>query len=139
MPKAMSVLLVEKDDVEATAVRWAFRDLGVAHTLTRAPDVNTALSYLQDESANKPNLILLGLSTSNERSTEFLKTVKLDDKTKSIPVVALAATHDEAMVAEYFDLGVAGYIKKPVDYKELLETLDKIDHYWSLNTLPSGD
>ena len=139
MPKAMSVLLVEEDDVDATAVRWAFRDLGVAHTLTRAPDVETGLSCLRDENASKPNLILLGLNAESEAGVEFLEAVKAKDDTKSIPVVALATSHNEAMVARYFDLGVAGYVKKPVDYKELLEALDKIDHYWSLNTLPSRD
>ncbi len=36
-----------------------------------------------------------------------------------------------------FSLGAAGYMVKPLDYKELLEIIRTIDLYWTMSRTPS--
>jgi DNA-binding response OmpR family regulator len=35
-----------------------------------------------------------------------------------------------------FDLGVAGYIRKPIDYRQFVEAMRAVDAYWTLSELP---
>jgi response regulator of citrate/malate metabolism len=35
-----------------------------------------------------------------------------------------------------FQLGVAGYMVKPVDYKQFVDVVRVIDLYWTLSELP---
>lgn len=39
-------------------------------------------------------------------------------------------------IVDSFDLGVAGYIVKPVDYKQFVEAMRTVDMYWTLCLLP---
>ena len=41
-------------------------------------------------------------------------------------------------IIESFKLGVAGYIVKPINYKEFVEAIKIIDNYWTLSILPGG-
>jgi len=40
-------------------------------------------------------------------------------------------------IAESFKLGVAGYMVKPISYKEFVKTVKIIDMYWTLSELPN--
>jgi CheY-like chemotaxis protein len=69
---------------------------------------------------------------------EFLRIIKADPVLRRIPVVALTTSTEEQDVVESFQLGVAGYMVKPVDYKKFVEAVRAIDLYWTLSELPDG-
>ena len=69
---------------------------------------------------------------------EFLKHIKVNDALKKIPVVVLTTSRDEQDVVETFQLNVAGYMIKAVDYKKFVETIRAVDLYWTLSELPSN-
>jgi DNA-binding response OmpR family regulator len=66
---------------------------------------------------------------------EFLQVVKNDDAFKRIPVIVLTTSKDEQDRVNTFDLGVAGYMIKPVDYLQFVEVVRAIDLYWTLSEL----
>ena len=68
----------------------------------------------------------------------FLKIVKADDTLRRIPVVVLTTSSNDQDMVESFNLSVAGYIIKPVDYKNFIEAMKTIDMYWTLSELPDG-
>ncbi len=70
---------------------------------------------------------------------EFLKVVKIAPKLKRIPVVVLTTSNADQTIVESYDLGVSGYIVKPVDYKQFVEAMRILDMYWTLSELPNGD
>ena len=39
-------------------------------------------------------------------------------------------------VMRCFDLGVAGYMAKPVDYRQFVEVMRTIDAYWTISEVP---
>ena len=69
---------------------------------------------------------------------EFLRAAKQDDRYKRIPVVVLTTSREERDKIESFNLGVAGYMLKPVDYMQFVEVVRTIDLYWTLSELPDS-
>jgi len=67
---------------------------------------------------------------------EFLKIAKKDDSLKKIPVVVLTTSKEDQDKVDSFNLGVAGYMIKPVDYRKFVEVVKTIDMYWTLSELP---
>jgi CheY-like chemotaxis protein len=67
---------------------------------------------------------------------EFLRGIKADDELKRIPVIVLTTSKDEEDKLESFNLGVAGYLVKRVEYDEFLKTIATFEKYWSLCQLP---
>ncbi len=95
-----------------------------------------ALAYLKDETKDKPCLILLDLNMPKMNGIEFLGVAKADPALKKIPVVVLTTSSEERDVVQSFRLSVAGYIIKPVDYRNFVEAIRTIDLYWTLSELP---
>ena len=66
---------------------------------------------------------------------EFLNVAKQDDELKNIPIVVLTTSNEERDRINSFNLGVFGYITKPVDYDQFVELIEAIESYCSLNDL----
>ena len=61
--------------------------------------------------------------------------VKKDERLKRIPVVVLTTSKEEQDKADSFGLGIAGYMIKPVDYKQFVDVVKTIHLYWTLSEL----
>ncbi|NIT57186.1 MAG: response regulator, partial [Aliifodinibius sp.] len=85
----------------------------------------------------KPCIILLDLNLPKMNGIEFLKIAKRDESLKRIPVVVLTTSKDEQDIVDSFNLSVAGYMIKPVDYLQFVETARTLDVYWTLSELPN--
>jgi CheY-like chemotaxis protein len=139
MRNSRPVLLVEDDTIDAMTVRRAFKDLKVANPLVHAVNGEEALTYLKDETKDKPCLILLDLNMPKMNGIEFLGVAKADLALKKIPVVVLTTSSEERDVVESFRLSVAGYIVKPVDYRNFVDAIRTINLYWTLSELPDEE
>lgn len=133
------ILLVEDDRIDAMTVKRALKDLKVTNQLVHTVNGEEALDYLRNESNKKPCVILLDLNMPKMNGIEFLKITKGEEGLKKIPVVVLTTSREEQDVTESFNLSVAGYMVKAVDYKKLTETIRTIDLYWTLSELPDGE
>ena len=137
MRNSKPILLIEDDSADATMVRRVFEDLNLTNLLIHSNNDKDALDHLRSEGNTKPFVILLDSNMPKMNGSEFLKVVKADDALKSIPVVALTTCSDEQHIAEKFELGVAGYVVKPIDYKKFLEAIRVIHMYWTSSELPN--
>jgi CheY-like chemotaxis protein len=136
MRDSRPVLLVEDDTVDAMTVRRAFRDLKVANPLVHALNGEEALALLREGAGDRPCLILLDLNMPKMNGIEFLGIIKADAGLRKIPVVVLTTSSEERDVVESFRLSVAGYIIKPVDYRNFVNAVRTIDLYWTLSEIP---
>ncbi|MEN6384965.1 MAG: response regulator [Phycisphaerales bacterium] len=130
------ILLVDDDDVDAIITQRAINDLKITNELIRKVDGEDALEYLKDANNPRPCVILLDLNMPRMNGFEFLKIVKKDDDLKRIPIAVLTTSDVDQNIIDSFNLGVAGYIVKPVDYKQFLEAMKTINMYWTLSQLP---
>ena len=96
----------------------------------------SANHYLSDDTKENPCIILLDLNMPRMNGIEFLNIVKKDDAVKNIPVIVLTTSKDEGDRLESFNLSVAGYMVKPVDYLQFVEIMKTIQAYWSLSEMP---
>jgi CheY-like chemotaxis protein len=67
---------------------------------------------------------------------EFLRAVKNDDRFRRIPVVVLTTSDDQQDKLNSFNLGVVGYMPKPVDYHKFVQVMRSIDAYWTMSEMP---
>ncbi len=130
------ILLVEDDTVDVMTVRRALNDIRVTNPLVNLENGEEALKYLRDPGSEKPCIILLDLNMPIMNGIEFLQVVKHDAPLRRIPVVVLTTSEEQQDKVNSFDLGVAGYMTKPVDYRQFVEVMRTIDAYWTISEVP---
>jgi CheY-like chemotaxis protein len=72
-----------------------------------------------------PLLILTEASLPHMSGVEFLKQIKQDPKTKSVPVIVYTASQDLSLADKCLRAGCAAYLRKPVDPDELYAAIQK--------------
>jgi len=131
-----TILLVEDDVVDAMTVKRALKDLNVTNTLVIQGNGEEALAYLRDENNQKPCIIISDLNMPKMNGIELLRALKQDGQLRRIPAVVLTTSKGEQDRFETFDLSVAGYMIKPVEYPQFVEVVRNISLYWTLSELP---
>jgi len=132
------ILLVEDDNVDVMAVERALKDLKIKNQLVSTANGEEALEYLKNNGNKKPCIILLDLNMPKMNGIEFLKIVKADKTLKKIPIVILTTSSQQQDIVESFQLSVAGYIVKSIDYAKFAKAISTINQYWTLSKLPSN-
>jgi len=131
------ILLVEDDEVDVLTVRRALRDLEIENELVVASNGEEALEVLRDAQNPVPCLILLDLNMPRMNGLEFLRIVRKENYARGVPVVVLTTSREDRDIVDGFELNVAGFMVKPVDYRKFVEVIHAIDLYWTLSELPS--
>jgi CheY-like chemotaxis protein len=131
-----SIMLVEDDQVDAMTVRRALKELHVMNPLQHVENGEEALNFLRNPVHSRPCLILLDLNMPIMGGIEFLQIAKKDEELKGIPVIVLTTSEEQEDKVESFQLGVAGYMRKPVVYPQFVEMIRTIDAYWTISELP---
>jgi len=130
------ILLVEDDRVDAMTVKRALKDVKVSNPLFVVGNGEEALQFLEEHKNELPGIILLDLNMPKMNGLEFLKNIKQNDSFKRIPVIVLTTSSTDQDKLDSFNLSVAGYMIKPVDYIQFVETMKTIKMYWTLCELP---
>ena len=130
------ILLVEDDQVDIMTVTRALKEIHVTNPVVNLENGAEALKYLRAPKSVKPCIILLDLNMPVMNGIEFLQVAKHDDRLKRIPVVVLTTSEEQQDKVNSFDLGVAGYMAKPVDYRQFVEVMRTIDAYWTISEMP---
>lgn len=130
------ILLVEDDQVDVMTVKRALKEIHVTNPVVNPENGEEALKYLRDHDSAKPCIILLDLNMPIMNGIEFLQVIKNDVLLKRIPVVVLTTSGEEQDKINSFNLGVAGYMAKPVDYRQFVEVMRTIDAYWTISEVP---
>ncbi|NOR75003.1 MAG: response regulator [Draconibacterium sp.] len=136
MNNKIPILLVEDDKVDAMTVKRALKEIKVNNPLIIVENGEEALKHLRNVNIEKPGIILLDLNMPKMNGIEFLEIAKKDENIKRIPVIVLTTSKEEQDKMESFNLGVAGYMIKPVDYLQFVEVVKTIHLYWTLSELP---
>ena len=141
------ILLVEDnpDDEELTLL--SLRKHELANDIVVVRDGVEALEYLFCEGAfagreasRMPSVVLLDLKLPRLDGLGVLKRLREDARTRYIPVVVLTSSSQDADILTSYQLGANSYIRKPVEFSELIDTVSKVGHYWmTLNRAPPCD
>lgn len=135
----LTILLVEDDKIDVQTIRRALKELKILNPIVVCENGLEALHYLDDLNNPLPKIILLDLNMPKMNGIEFLGHRKERADLKLIPTVVLTTSKEEQDKVESFNLGVAGYMIKPVDYMQFVEVVKTINLYWTLSELPSNN
>jgi CheY-like chemotaxis protein len=130
------ILLVEDDKIDIKSVQRSFKELRITNPLVVTHNGEEALEYLEKNTEKLPGLILLDLRMPRMDGIEFLNVIKKKDKLKMMPVVILTTSKEDEDKIDSFNLGISGYMMKPVNYKDFVEVIRTIRLYWTLSESP---
>jgi CheY-like chemotaxis protein len=130
------ILLVEDDEVDIMTIRRALKEIHVGNPVVSQENGESALEWLRDPAHDRPCIILLDLNMPVMNGIEFLQVVKNDEDLRRLPVIVLTTSEEQQDKVNSFNFSVAGYMAKPVDYRQFVEVMRSIDLYWSISELP---
>jgi len=91
--------------------------LSESYDLSIAVDGNSAL---ERASLDLPDLVLLDIMMPIMDGYEVCQKIKINPRTKDIPIIFLTSKTDTDSIVKGFELGAADYVTKPFNEKELL-------------------
>ena len=127
---ARPILLLEDDQVDVLTIRRTLKEIHVDNPLVVCENGEQGLTWLRD-AAEPPCLVLLDLNMPVMNGFEFLEHAKRDERLRRIPMVVLTTSEEMVDKLRGFDLGIAGYMAKSVDYRRFVEVMRSIDTYWT--------
>ena len=136
MQQHRPILLVEDDMVDILTVERAMAEIGLNNPLQVVANGMEALEYLDNRENEVPCMILLDLNMPRMTGLEFLQELESRREIKKFPVIVLTTSNENRDVSRSFQYGVAGYIVKPLDYKQFVETVKMISSYWNTSLIP---
>jgi len=137
------ILLVEDNPSDVGLTQRALDKSHIANEMIVVEDGQEALDYLisgnplTGSKLNElPALILLDLKLPKVDGLQVLRRIRADDRTRRLPVVILTTSSEEDDIAQSYDLGANSYIRKPVDFIQFVEAVQKLGLYWLVMNEP---
>lgn len=109
-------------DDEPSVRQLLLRMLSNKYFVLEAGDGEEAVKLARSE---QPDLVLMDLMMPKMDGYAACYAIKADPITKSIPVVMLTAIDHQLNVKLSKEIGADGYITKPFNSQELLDTIDQ--------------
>jgi CheY-like chemotaxis protein len=134
MEKTLSILLIEDDAIEIMKLNRVISALTSSHKIIEARNGEAALAILEEKD-RLPDIILLDLNMPKINGIEFLTILKSNNNLKHIPAIILTTSNNKKDLLTCYNIGIAGYILKPLKYEEYVFKIDKLLSYWSINEL----
>ena len=137
-PHPVTILMADDDEDDREMTRDALAESRLANDLRTVVDGQELMDYLRREGdyagagvdAPRPGIILLDLNMPRMDGREALAAIKSDPALRKIPVVVLTTSKAEEDVMRTYDLGVSGFVSKPVTFAGLVEVMRSWTHYW---------
>ena len=140
----LDIILVEDNPNDVELTLDALQTHRLANRVKVLRDGEEALEYFfctgkyaGREVGERPKVVLLDLKLPKVDGLEVLKSLRADERTKTLPVVVLTSSNEHKDRVRSYDLGVNSYIVKPVDFDNFADAVAEIGLYWVLmNKVP---
>jgi CheY-like chemotaxis protein len=132
------ILLAEDNANDLELTLSALESNHLANEVVVVRDGAEALDYLYARGAyagrggTVPALVLLDLKMPKVDGLEVLRQVKTDPVLRSIPVVMLTSSREEADLLRSYELGVNAYVVKPVDFGAFMDAVRQLGVFWAV-------
>jgi CheY-like chemotaxis protein len=136
------ILLAEDDPRDAKLTLAALEEYNLANRVFLVHDGEQVLDYLycrgnfKERMGGNPIALLLDLKMPKVDGIEVLKTIKSDEKLKTIPIVMLTSSRETPDLEECYEHGVNAYVVKPVDFSEFAKAVKQLGVFWAVVNEP---
>ncbi|MEO6302726.1 MAG: response regulator [Bacteroidia bacterium] len=140
----VEILLVEDSIEDANLVIRSLKKSNLGNSIIHLKDGAEALDFIFGKGEfsdrnieDKPKLILLDLKMPKVDGLQVLKELKIDERTKTIPVVIMTSSREDRDLIESYKLGVNSYVVKPVAFDNFAKAVSELGMYWLIvNQVP---
>lgn len=119
-PASPSILLVEDDQMDVMNVQRELRKQNITVPLVHARNGREALNLLRGENGEtkiaRPSLVMLDLNMPRLNGLELLKILRTDPEFNDLNVFIMTTSDLDADRSGANELGVSGYIIKPLTF-----------------------
>lgn len=123
--KGKRILLAEDNELNAEIAMTILQENGFL--VEHAQDGEMCLKMICEKSRNYYDVILMDIQMPNMDGYETTQKIRrLDDSRASIPIIAMTANAFEDDRKKAFDMGMNGYIAKPMTMDVLFTTLEDV-------------
>jgi len=106
------VLIIEDSDLRASKLSEPFKD---RHSIRVEKDPRDAIQAAKLGT----DLIIVSLVSSSFDGLRICASLRFDEKTKDLPILALGDLQDEARLVRAYDLGVNDLLLRPIEAEEI--------------------
>jgi CheY-like chemotaxis protein len=128
--KKHSILLIEDDELDIISVQRSLKKLESEYELHTAYNGIEALEMLRNTQLGlTPDVILLDLNMPKMNGIEFLRSLRADKDLKDMRVFIMTTSSESADRQLAENLGISGYIIKPLNYNDNTKRSDSMDAF----------
>jgi two-component system response regulator len=135
-----TIVLVEDDPKDVELTRMALEQNRIANEIVVLRDGAEALRHLLGEggpaAGDWPAVVLLDIKLPKVDGLEVLRRIRADPRTRRLPVVLLTSSSEEQDKIAGYDLGANSFVRKPVDFADLVSAVKDLGVYWLLRNEP---
>jgi two-component system response regulator len=135
----VDILLVEDNPQDAELTIRALKKHNITNQFIVLEDGAEALDfifcrgkYAQREIVNHPKVVLLDLKLPKVNGLEVLRAIKVDERTRAIPVVMVTSSRQDPDIKTAYEYGANSYVVKPLDFNVFAEAMSQLGLYWLL-------
>ena len=144
--KNETLLLVEDTQQDELLILRALNKINLGNGVVVVRDGQQALDYLfrEGEFAGRagpdlPTVVLLDVNLPRVSGLEVLERLRADPRTRLLPIVILTSSDEEQDRLRSYENGANSFVRKPLDFAELAETVARLGIYWlATNESPQG-
>ncbi len=136
-PSSVIILMADDDPDDRFLAEDALREAHLMNEMRFVVDGEDLMDYLcrrgayaDPEKSPRPGVILLDLNMPRKDGRKAIVEIKQDPDLRRIPIVVLTTSKAEEDILRTYELGVCGYVTKPVSFEELIEVMKTIGKYW---------
>jgi hypothetical protein len=140
--KNQAVLIVEDNPQDEMLVLRALRKANLANPIDVVRDGQQALDYLWVEgefaarTGGMPAVVLLDIGLPRLTGLQVLERLRADPRTRLLPVVILTSSDEEQDRLKSYQNGANSFVRKPLEFNALAETVARLGVYWLLVNEP---
>ena len=138
-----AILLAEDSPEDTRLILNALKPVIQEELVALCVDGVEALDYLLARNAHAgrsgddlPGMALIDLNLPKVNGLEVLRELREHPRTRLLPVVILSASSEGRDVRAAALLGANSYVRKPLDYGRLRETVELLCRYWVELNIP---
>ncbi len=130
---ARTVLVIEDSEVEAQMLERGLRGSGSARHVVCVNTTTAAEGYIFAGSGRLgsiPDLVVLDVKVPPSGGLAFLKMLRSDERTRSIPVLMMSGEMGDQDLGDLYRFGANSFLDKPVDGQEFVSLVTAAANYW---------
>jgi DNA-binding response OmpR family regulator len=133
----IEIVIVEDNYNDIEMITDALNELKINNKVCILRDGVEATKYFFNSTgrlnlniSSLPKLVLLDLKLPKINGLEVLKLLKMNEETRSVPVVIFTSSNETRDRIDSYNLGANSYLVKPLDADEYFAYIRDIIRYW---------